>query len=389
MRDGVLLMIPGPVEVSPAVAEAAAAPPPSHLAPDFIADFGAALADMRTVWGASGDAQPVVVPGSGTLAMELALTNLLSPGDRAVVVVTGYFGDRMIEMLRRRGVEVTAVRCGAGEIPPLAEVARALEQASPKALFATHVDTSTGVRVDVEALAGLARAHEVLSVFDGVCSVGGERFEMSAWGADVMLTASQKALGVPPGLALLVVGPRALQARETLAVPPPLSIDVEAWGPIFQAYEAGTGRYFSTPATSLVRALRASLREIVTEGVERRIGRHQQVAEGFRAAWREMGLALLPANGAFAADTLSAVRFPEGIGPELVGAIRDQGVVVAGGLYPGLERTYFRVGHMGPVVGWPEALERTVRAVGNGLLALGHTVDVDGAVAAAEPHFRA
>ena len=177
MVDRDLLMIPGPVEVSPAVLEAAAAPPPSHTAPGLIDAFGTCLERMRRVWRASAESQPFVVAGGGTVAMEMAAANLVEPGERAVVVVTGYFGDRMAEMLRRQGAEVATVTAPVGDAPAADDVARALAGGSSKALFVTHVDTSTGVRIDPEPLARLAREAGALSVFDGVCATGGERFD--------------------------------------------------------------------------------------------------------------------------------------------------------------------------------------------------------------------
>ncbi len=273
-----LLMIPGPVEVSPAVLEAAAGPPPGHLDPAFVADFGAALADLRRVWRAAADAAPFAVPGGGTLAMEATAANLVAPGERALVVDTGYFGARMVEMLRRRGAEVEAVGAEPGDAPDPGRVDAALTAAKGsgrpfKALFATHVDTSTGVRLDPEPLAASARRHGALSAFDGVCATGAERFEMAAWDADVYFTASQKALGLPPGLALWVAGPRALAARRALATPPPLTFDWEAWAPVMSAYAEGRNAYFSTPPTTLVTALHAGLSEILA-GSRRRRRRH-------------------------------------------------------------------------------------------------------------------
>src|SRR5512147_3009584 len=117
-----LLMIPGPVEISPAVLAAAAAPPLGHLDPALQAAFAGALRAMRKIWRAGDDAAPFVVPGSGTLAMESAASNLLAPGERALVVVTGTFGDRMVEMLRRRGSEVEIVAAAPGDAPDAGEV---------------------------------------------------------------------------------------------------------------------------------------------------------------------------------------------------------------------------------------------------------------------------
>ncbi len=392
-----LLMIPGPVEVSPAVLEALADPPPSHLAPDLIAAFGEALRAMRAIWRAPASARSFAVPGGGTLAMEAAACNLVAPGERALVAVTGYFGDRMAEMLRRRGAEVETIAADPGEVPDLdrleTELERAvLERRAYKALFATHVDTSTGVRVDPEPLARLARQFDALSVFDGVCATAAERFEMEAWDADLYFTASQKAVGLPPGLALWVAGPRALEARHALAAPPPMTLDFDAWSPVMEAYEEGRGAYFSTPPTGLVMALRASLAEILADGpdaasaVTATVDRHRRAAEALRAAWSALRLRFVPSHAEQAANTLSALHFPEGRGNEVLAAIREQGVVVAGGLLPALAGRYFRIGHMGHVTRSAEPLLRTVRAVA---LALYDDKMADGAQAAFEERWDA
>ncbi|HJL15337.1 MAG TPA: alanine--glyoxylate aminotransferase family protein [Sandaracinaceae bacterium LLY-WYZ-13_1] len=382
-----LLMIPGPIEVSERVREAAGGPPPGHLAEGFVESFGKALDEMREVWMAGEDAQPFVIAGSGTIAMEMAVTNLLEPGQRAVVASSGYFSERIAEMVRRRGVEVTVVGAEPGGAPAIDAVGEALEATGAKALLATHVDTSTGVRVDAKALAELAREHGVLSIFDGVCATAAERFEMEAWGADVYLTASQKAIGLPAGLAMLVASRRAMDARAALKTPPPMSIDFEQWLPIMKAYERRDKAYFSTPATTLVRALPVALEEILERGMEARFALHERGGRAFRAAWASMGLELLPERPELAANTLSALWLPEGVGPELVPAVKARDVVIAGGLHPDLKTKYFRVGHMGVVLTRPDDLHRTVRAVGEALNEKGHEVDVDAAVAAFDSAF--
>jgi alanine-glyoxylate transaminase/serine-glyoxylate transaminase/serine-pyruvate transaminase len=369
-----LLMIPGPVEISARVAAAAAELPLGHLDPEFLAAFGGALRAMRAVWRAGEDAAAFVVPGGGTLAMESAATNVVAPGERALVVVSGYFGDRMAEMLRRRGAEIETVGAPPGDAPEIGAVAAALARARDsgrpvKALFATHVDTSTAVRVDPEPLARLAAEHGALSVFDGVCATAGERFEMATWGADVYFTASQKALGLPAGLALWVASPRALAARAALAALPPMAGDWEAWRPVMAGYESGAPRYFSTPPTTLVAALAVGLAELLEEAADpgeamaRVFARHRRAARALAAAWDALGLEPVPARPEIAANTLSALRFPPGRGNELVGAIRERGVQVAGGLHAALAGTYFRVGHMGEVTRARDPLARTVAAV--------------------------
>lgn len=376
-----LLMIPGPIEVSEAVQRAYSIAPPSHVAPDVIDAFGASLEMMREVWLAGEESQPFVVAGSGTLAMEMAAANMIEPGDPVLVVNTGYFSDRMVEMLRRRGAAIEQLIAPLGGAPSAEKIEEALSQHPYKAVFATHVDTSTGVRVDAEAIARAARERGVLSVFDGVCATAGEAFEMEAWGADVYLTGSQKAVGLPAGLALLVASPRALEARDALETPPPMSMDYEQWLPIMSAYEARKPSYFATPATNLIMALYTSLRELLDddfdggEGIRARIARHQRVADAMRAGWQAMGLELVPTSPELAANTLSAIRYPEGVDASLTARVKAHGVVVAGGLHPKMKTEYFRVGHMGDVTTRHDDLVRTVEAIEAALKEGGFSLD--------------
>lgn len=384
-----LLMIPGPVELSPAVRAAAALPPPSHTSARLIEAFAACLDGMRRVWQAGPSGQPFLIAGSGTVAMEMAAANLIEPGDRVLVIDTGYFAGRMAEILRRNGAEVMEVGAPVGEVPPLEVVGAALAgiagTGSCKALFATHVDTSTGVRVDPEPLCRLAREAGALAVFDGVCATAGERFDMAGWGADLYFTGSQKALGVPPGLALLVAGERALAARAARrAAPPPLYLDWDSWLPIHRAYEERRPSYFATPATSLILALEAGLAEILHDGVEQRVADHAHAAAALRAAWSALGLRPVPRSPEAAANTLSALYFPAGIDAALLPRIAARGVTVAGGLHPEIRATSFRIGHMGWVVTQPDLLRRTVDAVAGALHDLGSEVDPEAAGAAFE-----
>jgi len=378
-----LLMIPGPIEVSPGVVQALAGAPKSHVSAEVIDAFGCSLRKMRGVWLSGAASQPFVVSGGGTLAMEMAVWNLVDPGEQVAVINTGYFSDRMAEMLRRRGAVVREVAAEPGRVPCVEDVERLLQDQQPKVLFATHVDTSTGVRVDPRPVCALAADLGVLTVFDGVCATAAEEFRQESWGADVYLTASQKALGLPAGLALMVVSERGLETRRALRHVPPMMMDWEQWLPVMQAYELGRGAYFSTPATTLMQPLKVALQELVPSDREagramnEHFARHRKTGEVLRAAWREMGLELLVEKEADAANTLSAIRYPKGIGPSLISAIRDQGVVVAGGLYPSLKSTYFRVGHMGWVTRHPHLLAQTACAIGTALNDQGYAVDVE------------
>jgi len=377
-----LLMIPGPVEFDPEVMRALGTKTASHVAPEFISIFGRALKKVREVCLAPS-AQPFVVAGSGTLAMELAVANLVEPGERALVVNTGYFSDRMALLLERYGAEVVQEKCAPGEVPDVTAVERVLASGRFKVMTVTHVDTSTGVLAPVEALVKAAGRHGVLSVVDGVCATAGETFHQEAWGADVYLTASQKAIGVPPGLALLSVSPKALDAWRSRRTPVrSLYADFAEWLPIMEAYEAGRASYFATPPVNLVYALEVSLGQILREGMEARFARHRRMARSFRAGWGALGLKMLPVTESVAANTLSALYYPEGVDVAMLGRAREQGVVLAGGLHPQLKTRYFRVGHMN-VVG-PGDVLATVGAVERALLAAGHRSEPGAAVAAAQ-----
>jgi alanine-glyoxylate transaminase / serine-glyoxylate transaminase / serine-pyruvate transaminase len=349
MKDRTLLMIPGPIEFEPAVLAALGAPTTSHVAADFIEIFGQALEKTRKVF-LSDDGQPFVLAGSGTLAMDTAVANVIEPGDKALVINTGYFSDRMATILERYGAQVTHVKAPVGGRPSLEEVETALKADRFKVMSITHVDTSTAVITDVQALAKLAQQYGALSIVDGVCSVAGEELRMSEWGVDIALTASQKAISVPPGLALVVASPRAMQAFK-MRQSPVMSYysDWTNWLPIMKAYEERKPSYFGTPAVNLIFALNVSLDQILKEGLEARFKRHHALGAAVQAALKSLELEQVPVKEEFAAHTLSAPCYPKGVTQaDLLPKIQKAGATLAGGLHPAIRAEYFRIGHMGP-----------------------------------------
>jgi alanine-glyoxylate transaminase/serine-glyoxylate transaminase/serine-pyruvate transaminase len=213
------------------------------------------------------------------------------------------------------------------------------------------VDTSTGVLADVRSLAALSKKYGVLSIVDGVCSVAGEMIRMSDWEVDVVLTASQKAIGVPPGLALMVVSPKAIQVfNQRKSLVSSYYGDWNHWLPIMQSYESRKPAYFATPAVNLVYALQVSLSKILSEGIEKRVARHEKISNACKAGIEALGLAQVPLNPKISAHTMTAPRYVAGINPQdfLAGATQA-GVILAGGLHPVIRNEYFRIGHMGSV----------------------------------------
>jgi alanine-glyoxylate transaminase/serine-glyoxylate transaminase/serine-pyruvate transaminase len=371
MKGRTLLMIPGPIEFEPAVLQALGAPTTSHVSPDFIETFGRAIERMREIWSAPSG-QPFVLAGSGTLAMDTVGANLIEPGDRALVLTTGVFGDRFEDLLSRYGADVTVLRFPLGDTVDFEEVDRALAAGGYKLITGTHVDTSTGVRIDAERFGALGRTHDVLTVLDGVCSVAGEEIRQEGWGLDVVLTASQKAIGVPPGLALVVAGSHAIDAFRARRSPTAnYYADWEKWLPIMHAYEERRPSYFGTPPVNLIAALDVSLGQILGEGIDRRFERHRRLGLACRAAIRALGLTQVPTSDDHAASTLTAPKYPEGVtGADLLPKIREAGAILAGGLHPEIRSEYFRIGHMGATN--PGDLLATVGAIEAGLQACGH-----------------
>ena len=383
MKGRTLLMIPGPIEFEPAVLQALGAPTTSHVAPEFIETFGRALERMREVWRAP-TGQPFILAGSGTLAMDVVGANLVEPGDRALVLSTGVFGDRFEDLLSRYGADVTTLRTPVGETIDFAKVEEALSSGDFKLMTATHVDTSTGVRVDAERFGLLGRAHEVFTVLDGVCSVGGEDLRQEDWGIDVVLTASQKAVGVPPGLALLVASQRVLCAwgkRRTKVAN--YYADWAKWLPIMASYEKRVPSYFGTPAVNLVWALDVSLGQILDEGMDVRVARHERFGRACRAAIGALGLGQVPTDPGHAANTLSAPRYPAGVAAaDLLPRVRAAGAILAGGLHPKIKSEYFRIGHMGATNAGD--LLATIGALEVGLKGAGCGIEIGAGVAATQ-----
>ncbi len=348
MKKRTLLMIPGPIEFEPAVLSAMGEPTTSHVAPDFIETFGQALEQLRRVFE-SPSGQPLVLAGSGTLAMDCAGANLVEPGDKALVINTGYFSERFAAILERYGAQVTLVSAPPGDRPGLEQVKSALESDSYKLMTITHVDTSTAVMADVQQITALGKQYGVLVIVDGVCSVAGEELPMDAWGVDLTLTASQKAIGVPPGLALLMIGSRAMQKFQNRTTPVlNYYADWTNWLPIMQAYEARKAGYFGTPPVNLIVALNVSLGQILAEGMPKRIARHIAISRACKAGMQALGLGQVPLKPEFAAHTLTAPRYPQGVnGTDFLAGVSKAGVTLAGGLHPAIRAEYFRIGHMG------------------------------------------
>ncbi len=382
MSTRALLMIPGPVECDPEVLAAAGAQSDSHLGPPMTAAVCRVLRNLREVFQ-THSAQPFVLAGSGTLALECGIANLVEPGDRVLVVNTGYFSERAALIAERYGCQVQQVRARLGRIPSLEAVEDALTGGRFKLVCITQVDTSTGALAPVEEICRAASQRGALTLVDAVCATGGEALRQDSWNVDVVVTASQKALAVPSGLAIVSASERALEVHKARRNPVgSFYCDWANWLPVFQGYARGEPRYFATPPVNLFHALDVSLQQILAEGVELRFQRHREMAKALRAAWRALRLEPVMAAEQEQANTLSALYYPEGLELTLIDRIRDEGVIVAGGLLPEIKGRYFRVGHMGNLR--ESEVLAAAAAIGHALVRAGQGVDPAAAVAAAE-----
>src|SRR5262245_1188842 len=194
------LMTPGPTPVPPEVEAAMADPLLYHRGPEFRVVLERVLSRLPEVFRAQGET--VLLTSSGSAALESAVSNLVSPGDRVLVVAAGYFGERWGEIARAFGAEVTELHYAWGETPQPEDVAaRLAEFEGITAVFCTHAETSTGVVSDIRGIAERAREAGALTIVDAVSSLGALPLEQDAWGIDVVVSGSQKALMTPPGLA--------------------------------------------------------------------------------------------------------------------------------------------------------------------------------------------
>ncbi|KAJ2920678.1 hypothetical protein H1R20_g16415, partial [Candolleomyces eurysporus] len=365
-----LLVIPGPIEVTDSVLYANAHPSMSHVSKDFIPVFGDSIRMTREVLYAGSDTQPFLISGSGTLGWDQVAANLVEEGEEALVLHSGYFADSFADCLQTYRASVTQVKAPVGRAVTKAQLEEALlekqkEGKSYKVVTFTHVDTSTGVLSNAKEIAETVRriSPSSLVIADCVCSVASEEIKFDDWGIDVVISASQKGLGTPPGLSILLASARAIDVFKNRKSPPSSYYASWAkWLPIMKAYEAGNPAYFATPPVNLIYAYNASLKiitakrsasepkwptEVITP-LEERFALHKAASQKVKAAATELGLKQLPQVDEEAANGMSALYYPEGLGAaDILPRLAQRGIVVAGGLHAECKDKYFRIGHMG------------------------------------------
>src|SRR5262245_60054295 len=341
------LFTPGPTPVPPEVLAASAEPVLHHRGPDFKAVLAETLDRLRQVCRTENDV--VLFTASGSGAFESAVANLLSPGDRVLAVSQGEFGERWQKLAAVYGADVVPLSYEWGETPRADDLAAALAETPAEVVFLVHSETSTGVVADVQALAAAAKETGALVVVDAVSSLGAVPVDTDAWGIDVVVSGSQKALMTPPGLALATVSEAAWERADRVTTPR-FYFD---WRRYRTALDAGSTPF--TPAVATVAALDVALGLILEEGLENAFARHAALGRACREGAKAMGLELFSPDDERSAVVTAILTPEEANAKELVVALRDRfGITVAGG-HGDLAPRLFRIGH----IGWYDVFDIT------------------------------
>jgi aspartate aminotransferase-like enzyme len=369
------LFTPGPTPLHPAVQEALARPILHHRTDEFRRVFREAADDLKLFLKTSGDV--LLMACSGTGAMEAALVNVLSPGDSMLALVAGNFGERWAALGRTYGMNVRVLEAPLGEAVSPERVADALARdGSTRAVFVQLSESSTGAAHDVRALAAITRQRDVLLVVDAISGAGALRLDTEAWGVDVVVVGSQKALALPPGLAFLAVSERAWERIDN-------SSTTRFYFDLRRERKAqAEGEAAFTPAISHIVALKAALDAVqAMGGVDALVANAGTLAAMTRAAATALGLPLVAPRDH--GDALTALYPPPGIeAPAVVKGLRSEFAATVAGGQGALKGKIFRVAHLGyydaiDLLGVLGALEVTLRR-------LGHTFNAGAGVAAAQ-----
>ena len=336
------LLAPGPTPVPPEVLEALARPLVHHRTKDFEAIFKEIREGLSWLYQAEGDVITLAASGSG--GMEATVANLLSPGEKALIVEGGKFGERWVEICAAYGVETDILSVEWGRSVNVDEIEARLKAGGHRALFVQASETSTGAKHDVRKIAETTRrvSPDTLIGVDAITALGVYDIQPSEWDLDAVITGSQKALMLPPGLAFVWLSARAWAAAE-VSRSPRYYFDLR----IERKIQAKNTTAW-TPAISLIAGLKVAFDMMRKEGLENIFARHARLAAGTRAAFSALGLEIFPKD--LLSESVSAVSVPDGIDGKAIPRLMqgEQGITIAGG-QGHLTGKIFRIGHMGYV----------------------------------------
>ncbi len=367
------LLAPGPTPVPESVLLAMAQPIFHHRTPQFEALFAETSQSLQQLFKTTQDVLMLASSGSG--AMEAAVTNTTSPGDRVLVVNGGKFGERWGKIAAAYGLAVTEIKVEWGSAVDPVAIQRALkEHPETKLVLMQGSETSTTALHPVAEVAKITRETDTLLVVDGITAVGVLDVPMDAWGIDVLLTGSQKALMLPPGLAFIALSERAWKAVGA-AKTPRFYFDLKRERDNQQKHTTAW-----TPAISLIFGLHESLRLMFAEGLDEVFARHDRLARATRAGAQALGLKLVAPSAPSPATT--GIFLPDGVPGKLVGYLRDKvGITFAGG-QDQLKGKICRIAHLGYIGSFD--IVTAMAALEMGMAAFGKSVELGKGVGAAQ-----
>lgn len=377
MPNKEMLLIPGPTPVVDEIYEALSSETYAHTDPRFVKIFKNSLELTKKLFHTEGEV--FVISGSGTLAMEIAIINTIAPGEKLLVISHGYFGDRFVPLAKAFGIQVETLQAEWGQHIQKELVEEKLAEGGFKAVTVTHVDTSTGVMAHLEELVPVVKKAGALFILDGVCAAAAIEEDMQKtyghpdYKLDLVFTGSQKAIGAPPGLAILAFGPKALAAREAMPSVLGYYTDIKNWISIMN----DPGKYYATPPVNMIYAFNRGMEIVMAEGLSNRYRRHSALGRAVRAGLGVYGMKPL-ASEEVAAPTLSCILYPEGVNDaEFRSKLASKGMVIAGSL-ASLAGKAFRIGHMGNVT--EEMFIKAIQLVGETLKEMGQDANIEEAV---------
>ncbi len=347
LKQSLKLMIPGPIQPDPAVLEAMGSPVPPHYGPAFTDFYNETLSLLRQVIQTSGDI--FLMPGSGSAGIDACLGSALLTGEKLLVGINGFFGQRLVAIAESSGLVTVPVNAEWGQPLHSADFAAALDaHPDARAVAVVHLETSTAIANPIAEIGALCRQRGVLFFVDAVSSLGGLPFQMDDWGIDLMASATQKCLGAPPGLAPVAVGPRAWESIDRV------SSSNHGWYTnlrVWRHYAEDWADWHPFPitmATNNVMALNTSLQQLLAEGIPTRLERYRGLALRLRQGLRQIGLQPYTPDEMLA-PVLTAAYGPAGVptGKIVTYLEREAGIKISGGL-GALKDQIIRIGHMSP-----------------------------------------
>lgn len=373
-----LLLTPGPTQVPPSVCAALGRPIIHHRTPQFQDEIKEAVEGLKYVFQTKNDVYLLTCSGTG--AMEAAVCNLLSAGDKAIAVEAGKFGERWTELCKVYKADARVVKIEWGKTVTAADIQKLLK-AEPdiKAVFITLCETSTGATPDVQAIAKVVKESNAVLVLDAISGLGVTDVQTDNWGVDVVVSGSQKGLMLPPGLAMISVSPKAIALIEK-------STNPRYYFDLREAKKAAekTDTPF-TPAIGIIIALNEAVRLIKKEGLQNLFARYAHMAKATRAAAEALGLKIFT-DPSCQSNVLTAISLPANIdGEKLMKIMRDEyGVTVAGG-QDKLKGKTIRIAHMGMIDEFDlitgfACLEKVLKK-------MGHSFELGAGIAAAQKVF--